>query len=197
MRKPVRRLLNLIHTNAQGWRCASATVEAALVDGLITEHDGGYQITAKGLAALGVVPDPKEWRRDVREIVKGSAVDAAAVMKVLVAPDSPQGNFGRKGFTWTTPGELVTLASSGDCFAGLDSRRCTSKAVVAEVEMTEAELVERLTASVRRMFGGGPMDDETTRHVEESVKEEFAWLKRQVSKCRVGDVVRFAVKPRA
>ena len=77
-----------------------------------------------------------------RELVKGSAVDAAAVMKVLVAPSAdvaPQGNHGRKGFTWTTPGELVTLASSGDCFAGLESRKCTSKAVVAEVEMTDAE----------------------------------------------------------
>ena len=68
MRKPVRRLLNLIHTNAQGWRCTSATVEAALWDRYVDGRrlEDGFHSSAERAAAraAGVAPVPRISARE-------------------------------------------------------------------------------------------------------------------------------------
>jgi hypothetical protein len=84
-------------------------------------------------------------------------------MRYLVGPDKPGDR--SDDFTWTEPGEPL-LANEGGCgspgcgcersFIGVNSRRGTTTALVAEIGQTPEELLALVADSTSSAFYGGP-----------------------------------------
>ena len=112
-------------------------------------------------------------------------------MKVLVATTETQGQRSND-FHYCVEGELVTVGlvcatdrrnpdggcGCGRAFAGLNSHRATTTAMVKEVELSEADYVEALRSSLAQQ--GWPTSD---------VGELAAWLAQLVSEWPAGTIV--------
>jgi len=112
-------------------------------------------------------------------------------MKVLVATTETQGQRSND-FYYCVEGELVTVGlvcatdrrnpdggcGCGRAFAGLNSHRATTTAMVKEVELSEADYVEALGSSLAQQ--GWPTSD---------VDELAAWLAQLVSEWPAGTIV--------
>jgi hypothetical protein len=112
-------------------------------------------------------------------------------MKVLVATVETQGQR-PNDFNFCVEGELVTvglvctrdrLDPDGGCgcgraFAGLNSHRATTTAMVKQVELSEEDYIEALRSSLSQQ--GWPTSD---------VEELAAWLVQLVSEWSLGTIV--------
>jgi hypothetical protein len=112
-------------------------------------------------------------------------------MKVLVATAETQGQR-TNDFNYCVEGELVTVGlvcttdrrdpdggcGCGRAFAGLNSHRATTTAMVKEVGLSEADYVEALRSSLAQQ--GWPTSD---------VQELAAWLAQLVSQWPAGTIV--------
>ena len=112
-------------------------------------------------------------------------------MKVLVATTQTQGQRSND-FDYCVEGELVTVGlvcatdrrnpdggcGCGRAFAGLNSHRATTTAMVKDVELSEADYVEALGSSLAQQ--GWPTSD---------VDELAAWLAQLVNEWPDGTIV--------
>jgi hypothetical protein len=89
-------------------------------------------------------------------------------IKALISP-AEQGNDGDR-FTWTDAGELVTPENFCPCvdldchraFIGVDTRRGTTVAVVAELPLTVEQVTEAIVGSITASWG-----EDLREHAEE------------------------------
>lgn len=116
------------------------------------------------------------------------------MIKVLTAPAEELGFAGVShvtgDFTWTEPGELVfdvgCPCPSPDCeraFIGVRSRKGTTRAVVAELDLGEDDVVAASEQSMARAWGDRPP-------VRQHGRQAAAWTLRQAARFEPGAVVR-------
>lgn len=107
-------------------------------------------------------------------------------IRVLVSP-AEQGYSG-DWFTWTEPGELVTPESFCPCadpdchraLIGVDTRRGTTVAVVADVPQTAEQITAAVVSSITRAWG-----DDLRKHAEEVAADMLEQADRFESGTRV------------
>lgn len=115
------------------------------------------------------------------------------MIKVLVAPAEGLGFTGVShvtgDFTWTEPGELVfdvgCPCPSPDCeraFIGARSRKGTTRAVVAEVDATEQDILTTSEDSMIQAWRDTPA-------IRQYGRDAADWVLREAARFEVGSVV--------